>query len=68
MKGAASDQILKGPGPAAQTSVLCAPTEKVKRTNTKSDNDSVSAEKSRKGTVRFGSPNVKVREKHNVLT
>ena len=63
MKGAAADQILKCPGPAAQTPVLCAPTGKVKTTNIKNISDSASAETARKGTVRFAFPNVKRQEK-----
>ena len=42
-KGAAADQILKCPGPAAHTPELCAPTEGVKTTNIKNTSDSAPA-------------------------
>ena len=62
-KEAAADQILKCPGPAAQTPELCAPTGKVKTTNIKNTSDSAPAETTRRGTVRFAFPKVKRQEK-----
>ena len=58
-KGAAVDQILKCPGPAAHTPELFAPTEGVKTTNIKNTSDSAPAETTKKKTLRFVFPNVK---------